>query len=173
MNRNRRIQKPILENPALQATLPRPEDLAHQTLDHEGVQAEALLLHFLVKLVDEEVVVELHGSAGGVGEELADEMAAEQIGTGVADDFLEAGEVGVGLAGVEFAGGVDLGGVLGVFRLRIGFAPAADGIEGFKAEAQRASLAMTLGIGAMFREATKRNDCCKDARLPENSGAVV
>ena len=126
-----------------------------------------------MELVDEQVVVELHGATGGVGEELADEMAAEQIGTGVADDFLEAGEVGVSLAGVEFAGGVDLGGVLGVFRLRVGFPPATDGIEGFEAEAERVDLAMALGIGAMFREATKRNDCCKDVRLPENSGAVV
>jgi hypothetical protein len=72
-----------------------------------------LLLHFFVEAVDDEVVAEFHGAAGGVGEELADEVAGEEVGAGVADDAFEAGEVGVGFAGGEFAGGVDLGGVLG------------------------------------------------------------
>jgi len=45
-------------------------------------------------------------ATGGVGEELADEVAGEEITTGVSDDLLEAGEVGVGLAEGEFASGV-------------------------------------------------------------------
>ena len=139
----------------MRSCLPRPKHLTHQALGHERFQAETLLLHFFVELVDEEVVVELHGAAGGVGEELADEVAAEVISSGVVDDLFEAGEVRVGLAGGEFAGGVDLRSFFGVFWLRVGFAPAANGIEGFEAEAKRVYLAMALGaggIGAVFGE---------------------
>jgi len=128
---------------------PRPKHLAHQALDHERFQAEALFLHFVVELLDEEVVMEFHGAAGGVGEELADEVAGEMIGAGVVDDFFEAGEVGVSLAGGEFAGGVDLWAVFGFFRLRVGAAPVADGIEGFQAEAERGDFAMALGAGGV------------------------
>ena len=115
-----------------------------------------MFLHLVVELVDEEVVVELHGAAGCVGEELTDEVMGEMIGAGVVDDLLEGGEVGVGLAGGEFAGGVDLG----WFGLLVGsgvfFAPAADGIVGFEAEAERVDLAMAFGaggIGAVLGEA--------------------
>ena len=108
-----------------------------------------MFLHFVVELVDEEVVVELHGAAGGVGEDLADEVAGEMIGAGVVDDFLEGGEVGVGLAGGEFAGGIDLGGLGFFVGGGVFFAPAADGIVGFEAEAERVDLAMALGAGGI------------------------
>lgn len=109
-----------------------------------------------MELVEGDVVVELHGAAGGVGEELADEVAGEEITAGVADDLLEAGEVGVGLAGGEFAGGVDFGGFGFLAGGGVFFAPAADGVVGFEAEAERIDLAMALGaggVGAMFGEA--------------------
>lgn len=87
-----------------------------------------MFLQFLVELVEGEVVGEFHGAAGGVGEELADEVAAEEVGAGVANDLFEAGEVGVGFAGGEFAGGVDLG-VFGLFGASDRFCASGDGSE--------------------------------------------
>ena len=68
---------------------PRPKHLAHQALDHQRVQAEALLLHFFVELVDEEVVVEFHGAAGDVGEELEATSRQDRV-----SDDLHAGDAG-------------------------------------------------------------------------------
>lgn len=87
-------------------------------------------------------------AAGAVGEELADEVAGEEIGAGVADDLLEAVEVRIRFTGGELAGGVDLGcGRFAVLGFWVGAAPATDGVEGFETEAQGVNLAMALGAG--------------------------
>ena len=46
-----------------------------------------------MKGVEDHVVIEFHPAAAGVGEELADQVAGEEVFAGAADDVPEAGKI--------------------------------------------------------------------------------
>jgi hypothetical protein len=66
----------------------------------------------LLDVFDHKRVGGVHQAPGAIAENFADEMADEEILASFTDDFLEARNVLVSLAGREFTGRIDFGGGL-------------------------------------------------------------
>src|SRR5688572_20762973 len=134
-------------DPANAVNSPRPEDVAGESLDDEGAETVTVFLDGLKDVLDHEFIDRFHVAAGGIAEDLFDQVAGENVCPARNEDVFEIVKAGIGFTGAELAGGINLRCGRIALRFRIRLPPAADRIEGLETEAERIDLAMAFGAG--------------------------